>query len=854
MSAPLTATGDEAALAALLSGYRPSPGRYDELMAADGSVRPHWRRAIAHLAGLDEAGRRQAHDIAQRALSENGLSYIAKDAADGQERPWRLDLLPGLIDAEEWRRLEAGLVQRARLLNALTADLYGPQRLIKEGHLPAASVYANPHFIRPCHGVEVAGGTWLHLLAFDLVRGPDGRWLVASDRSEAPSGSGYALENRIVVSRALPELFGASNVERLATFFRAFSEHFLALSRQDEPLVVVLTAGAQRDSYFEHVYLAQYLGYSVVEGPDLTMRGERLYLKSVEGLKPVDLMVRQADSLQMDPLELSGFGTGVPGLMRAVRGGKVVLANAIGSGLAQSDALLAYLPKLSRVLLDEDLALDSVDTWWGGDAEGQAQVLANLDSLVVRDLTLSKALLDADAKGYLKTEAGSPEREALERQIRRRGYDFVGREVPAASTTPLWRDDGSITPVPMTFRVYLAATADGYLAMPGGLLRVGGETSAGLPIIQTGDISKDIWILGEEPVEQVSLLPNVRQVLALRRSGHELPSRSADNLYWFGRYLERLENTVRLLRSFVVRVGGVQRAGSDQVSLARVVDLLESLQHISADCAARFAASGPISFITEPKGYFADSDCPDNLAGLLASLKGLADSLRERLSRDTWDILQQLLATPLAQTHLPGYGQAWAARLLDQLVSQLSALNGMVMENMTRDYGWHFLNMGRRVERGWQTTRAIRAIAGTGAAEREGGLELLLELADSLMTYSWRYKTEPQLAPILDLLLMDASNPRSILFQVERIERHLSVLPDQTESWSRLEETDRLLIGLSASLKLSDLHRLTEGGPQDLDLLLAETTEDFVQLSDALTSRFFSHALETKVAGAGAPR
>ncbi len=854
MSAPLTATGDGAALAALLSGYRPSPGRYDELMSPDGSLRPHWQRAMHFLSGLGEAGRREALDTAQRALAENGLSYIAKDSADGQARPWQLDLLPGLIEAEEWRRLEAGLIQRARLLNAVTADLYGPQRLIGEGQLPAAAIYANPHFIRPCFGVEVPGDTWLHLLAFDLVREPDGRWLVASDRSEAPSGSGYALENRIVVSRALPELFAASNVERLATFFRAFSEHFLALSRHDEPLVVVLSAGAQRDSYFEHVYLAQYLGYSVVEGPDLTVRGDRLYLKSVEGLKPVDLMVRQADSLQMDPLELSGFGTGVPGLMRAVRSGRVALANAIGSGLAQSDALLAYLPKLSRALLGEDLALDSVPTWWCGTAEGRGEVLANLDTLVVRDITKSKALLDADAGGYLKTVADSQERRALEKEIARRGSDFVGRAAPAASTMPLWQADGSITPAAMTLRVYLAATADGYHAMPGGLLRVGSERDAELPLIQSGDISKDIWIAGEGPVEQVSLLPNVRQVLALRRSGHELPSRSADNLYWFGRYLERLESAVRLLRSFVVRVGGVQRAGSDQVSLARVVALLESLQHISADCAERFAAAGPTYFLSEPKSFFADSGCPDNLAGLLASLEGLGDSLRERLSRDTWDILQQLLGTPLAQTQLPGYGQAWAARLLDQLVSQLSALNGMVMENMTRDFGWHFLDMGRRVERGWQTTRAIRAIAGAGEAEREGGLELLLELADSLMTYSWRYKTEPQLAPILDLLLMDASNPRSILFQVERIERHLNDLPDRTEAWSRLEETDRLLIGLSASLKLSDIYHLTEGGPEELDLLLAETTQDFAELSDALTSRFFSHALETKVAGAGGPR
>ncbi|MEO1190710.1 MAG: circularly permuted type 2 ATP-grasp protein [Pseudomonadota bacterium] len=857
MSAPLVAAAQQGeALGNLLAHYQPQPGRYDELLAADGSIRPHWRPALERMASISEAERRHAFDIAQRTLAENGLSYVAKDSEDSQRRPWQLDLLPVLLDAEDWRQLETGLIQRANLLNAITADLYGPQQLVREGLIPAGLVHANRLFCRPCHGISVPNDTWLHLLAFDLVRGADGRWVVVSDRTEAPSGSGFALENRIIVSRALPHLFAASNAQRLAGFFRAFGENFLSLSNQDQPLVLVLTAGKQQDSYFEHVYLAQYLGYGVVEGADLTVRGDRLYLKTVEGLKPVDLLVRQADSLEMDPLELVGTDSGVPGLMRALRGGRVVLANAIGSGVAQSDALMPYLPALSRRLLGEELALESVETWWSGAPEGRAQLLANLDRLALRDLTMPKALLGQRFGSDGSVEPDSPARDALEAQMTLRGYDFVGRALPPASTTPLWTDDGALVPAPMTLRVYLAATADGYRVLPGGLARVtpparAAEAERGLLLDRAQTISKDTWVVSERPVERVSLLPGPRQVVALRRSGRELPSRAADDLYWLGRSLERLEGAVRLLRSFESRVVGAQRAGSDQVSLGRVVELLAALQHLSKDTAERFKASGASAFFFQPEDFFADEDCADNLASLLAGVERLGEGLRVRLSRDTWELLQELLSAPLSEALLPGYGQDRATRLLDELVAKLSALNGLVMENMTRDFGWRFLDMGRRLERGWRITRSIHAIAGKGEAEREGGLELLLEQADSLMTYSWRYKAEPQLAPILDLLLVDDSNPRALLFQVDRLTAHLKALPEPGESRARLSQTDRLLIGLSSSLQLADIHKLTEGGPQELDRLLDQSRAALEEVSDAITERFFSHALETRVSGAG---
>ncbi len=851
MSEPLTAAGAGSAHAQLLADYRPKPGHYDELLDDSGHLRPHWQSYIEGLSAVNVGEREQARRTAERTLQENGLSYVAGDADSGADRPWKMDLVPVLIAREEWRQVESALIQRADLLNAIVADLYGPRRLIAEGHLPAALVNANPYFCRPCYGVTPPGRRWLHMLAFDLVRGPDGRWLVTGDRSEAPSGSGYALENRIVVSRALPELFEHGNVERLASFFRAFSENFLSFSRHDEPLVAVLSAGQQRESYFEHAYLAQYLGYSVVEGADLTVRGDRLYLKSVEGLKPVDLMVRQVPSIGMDPLELSSFGAGVPGLMRAVRGGHLVLANAVGSGLVQSDALLGYLPRLAQVLLGEDLAMDSVPTWWCGTDAGRRRVLGDLDKLAVRDLTRSKAILVGDTDSYLLTEAGSAERSALEQEISLRSHDFVGRALTAASTTPQWTESGGIVPVPLTLRVYLAATAEGYRAMPGGLARIRPKGPVSLPTSHESDISKDVWVLSDRPVETMSLLPSARQVVALRRSGRELPSRTADNLYWFGRYLERLEGAVRLLRSFVLRIAGAQRAGSDLITPGRVMDLLEALQHVSPGSAARFHREGAPAFHADPARFFADPDCADDLVSLLLALRRISTALRERFSRDTWDNLQQLLDSPLAQVKLPGYGQAWVQRLLEQLVDSLSALNGMMMENMTRDFGWHFLDIGRRLERGWQTTRALRAVVCQGEAERDGGLELLLELADSLMTYSWRYKSEPQLAPLLDLVLVEESNPRSVLFQVQRVAEHLASLPKAARATERLSVGERQSIGLNASLRLADVYRLADSPTEGLDALLDDVEADLEAISDAVTEHFFSHALETRVSGAG---
>ncbi len=851
MSEPLIAMGDDAERTRLLAGYRPRPGHYDELVDARGQIRPHWRAYIDRLAASDRTEREQAYRSAERTLTENGLSYVAQDVAEETLRPWQLDLLPVLIAAEEWRALETALIQRAQLLNAVTEDLYGPQRLIAEGHLPAALVHSNPYFCRPCYGIAAPGGTWLHLLAFDLVRGHDGHWLVVGDRSEAPSGSGYALENRIAVSRALPKLFADMNVERLAGFFRGFSENFLSLSRHEEPLVVVLSTATQRESYFEHAYLAQYLGYNVVEGSDLTIRGDRLYLKSVEGLKPVDLMVRQAESSAMDPLELSTFGFGVPGLLRAVRGGHVALANAIGSGLVQSEALLSYMPKLAEVLLGESLALESVPTWWCGSEAGRRSVLENLDGLAVRDLTKSRAILGGVDDAYAMTEAGTKERAALERAIAIRPHDFVGRALPAASTAPRWTEAGGLEAVPMTLRVYLAATAGGYRAMPGGLARVRPEGAASLPISHESDITKDAWVLSEGPVEAVSMLPTVREVVALRRSGRELPSRTADNLFWFGRYLERLEGAVRLLRSFVLRIAGAQRAGSDLVTPGRVMELLEALQHVSPEGAERFRLGGASVFLRDPALFFADPDCPDDLVSLLGDLSRLSTALRERFSRDTWDHLQKLLGTPLAQVKLPGYGQAWLQRLLQELVDHLSALNGMMMENMTRDFGWHFLDIGRRLERGWQTTRALSAVAGEGEAEREGGLELLLELADSLMTYSWRYKSEAQLAPLLDLLLLEENNPRSVIYQVSWVADHLRALPQSSRASERLSVGEQQTIRLSARLRLADVFLLAKEPETALAELLAETTMGLEAISDELTETYFNHALETRVSGVG---
>jgi uncharacterized circularly permuted ATP-grasp superfamily protein/uncharacterized alpha-E superfamily protein len=846
--------GGTSALAQTLAGYRVEPGLYDELLTPAAAVRPRWQAILDGFLALGPEDRADAVRASERMLHDNDVLHIARDDPEQTTRPWRLDLFPFVLQQEEWQALEAGLIQRARVLNAALTDLYGEQRLLKEGILPPALVFGSPQFLPPCHGVPVPDGMHLNFIAFDLQRAPDGRWWVLSDRTEAPAGSGYALENRIVAARCLPELFNAANVLRLASFFQAFSDSLLAQARRDEPLAVVLSSGAAKETYYEHAYLARYLGYTLVEGSDLTVRDGRLYLKTVEGLKPVDIVLRRIASDLSDPLELrTDSSLGVPGLVQAARAGNVVIANALGSGLVQNEAMLSFLPGISRFLLDEELALPSIATWWCGQLAERVYVRENLHRLIVRKIFSRQTILAPGRDSQIGARLSPEKREALARQIAQRGWEYIGQEMVALSTTPVWQHEQGFRPAPMTLRVYVAATRDGYRVLPGGLARVAPGANPRTARLEGGEWSKDTWITATGAVDTFSLLNQPHHRLHLRRGLRDVPSRAADNLFWLGRYTERAEGAARLLRSLVLRLSGEIGVSNDPQTLQRLVSLLLIQRHLTPRRARRASVGGMRAVEEELRAILFDPESADGLAHVLANVRRTAELVRERLSHDTWRILRQL--TGIARDPRLRAGQEYddALGLLDTAIHHLAAFNGMVLENMTRGLGWRLLDAGRRLERVRHATRLVRHLATRDDPEGNGALDLLLELADSTMTYRTRYKARPTLPAALDLVLADDTNPRSVLFQLLAVEEHAGALP-KPDDFAGLSPIERLVTGLRTDVQLADMVRLSVASGDrvtrvHLDRLARQIERGSETLSDLIAHTYFSHSTPRQVGG-----
>jgi uncharacterized alpha-E superfamily protein len=548
---------------------------------------------------------------------------------------------------------------------------------------------------------------------------------------------------------------------------------------------------------------------------------------------------------------------GVPGLLRAVRAGKVTIGNALGSGLVESDALLSFLPALSRFFFDEELAIPSVATWWCGQPREREHVLNHLDELVVHRISAARHLFASGQGGLFGAQTGPAERVRLIREIERAGYDFVGQEVAALSTAPVWSESSTLQAAPISLRVYVAATANGYQVMPGGLTRIAVGSDPRAPWLEAGEISKDTWVLSDQPVEQFSLLAQRQASQRLHRGGRDLPSRSADSVFWLGRYTERAEVAVRLFRSLVTRLGGEMGSTRSIVSPERVVSTLIVQKHLSARRGRRAMQEGREAVEQELWTILFDADCKDGLATMLGSVRRNAEAVRERLSFDTFRILRDLTEIGGQSELTPGRETDDALRLLNRLIQYLAAFNGMVMENMTRGYGWRFLDMGRRLERTREMIQLSQQLAVRGNPQDDGALELLLELADSTMTYRGRYQAAPQLPAVLDLLLCDDSNPRSAMFQIARLADHIAALPGADDE-AIMTPDQRIVTRLASELRLADPLELGANVSRfdariELDRLARRIDRDVHRLSDHIAERFFSHSSPKRVAGARRP-
>jgi uncharacterized circularly permuted ATP-grasp superfamily protein/uncharacterized alpha-E superfamily protein len=843
--------------------YAIRPGAFDEMLGDDGVVRRAWQPFVRFLDSLGPVELRRRWDQAQQLIHENGVSFNVYGDALGMERPWRLSPIPVVIGPDEFATLSIGLGQRALLLDRLLADLYGPRRALTKGWLPREIVLGHPGFLRPCAGTQPPLGRWLHLYAADLVRPPTGHWRVLADRTQAPSGAGYALENRIIVSRVLPEPFRDCNVQRLALFFRAMRETLtsLALHNRDNPRIVLLSPGPYNATYFEQAFLAQYLGYQLCDGADLTVRNGRVYLKTLGGLHGVDVILRRLNDDFCDPLELRADSTlGIPGLVESVRAGNVAVANALGSGLLQTSALGPFLPRLSRELLGEELKLPSVETWWCGDRASLSYVLNHLDQMVFRPTAPG---------GFTQPVFGerltAAERDDLRTRILARPASFIAQERVQLSTTPLLEGE-ELHPRQLLLRSFLVAHGDGYAVMPGGLSLVAGRPDELEISVQRGAGSKDTWVVNDGPVSTFSLLPPASQPVQLSRGGGDLPSRVADNLFWLGRYSERADTIARLGRTLSLRL-------PDQTDPQIVADgelgaLLRALGSVTLAPTATALPAGPAAESSSdarlPERLLLDalfgSDRPGTLRRTVGETHRLAGVIRDRISMDTWRIVTALDQQMREADR--GTGRRLLAGVparLDRLVMTLAALSGLAMDGMSRGEGWRFLDMGRRLERATNVVTLLReTLTAPTLPEREGPLlEAVLEVADSGITYRRRYLASLQPAPVVDLLLMDETNPRSVAFQLAALGDHLSHLPREPGRAGRSVE-DRLVLASLSRLRLADVESIcaaeADGRRPGLEALLVDLRRELPALSEALSGSYLNHAtISRQLSDSGQP-
>ncbi len=825
-------------MSAMTDLFRPLPGAYPEMQAADGSIRNHWQPMLRQLENYGAADIDERWKRAQRMIRENGVTYNVYEDEKGSSHPWMLDPVPLMLDPGEWDELSAGLVQRTQVLNLALADLYSEQNLLKTNVLPSELLYANPGFLRPCCQIRPPGGHYLTLHAVDLARTPSGKWNVVKDLTQTPPGAGYALENRLMMSRTFPTMYRECHVERLAPFFITLRNTLENLaSGKANPHIVVLTPGSHSSSYFEQAYIARYLGYPLVVGNDLTVRGNEVFLKTLSGLRKVDVILRrQADSL-CDPLELAGDSLlGIPGLLQAAVDGKVAIANALGSGLAETPALLPFFPSLCRNLTGEEPRLNTLPTLWCGQEKECQQVLGQLDRWVIK-----RAFTHNRETPVFVRSLAPADRAALAERIKAEPDQFIAQESVALSSSPCWQNT-QLVPRNTMLRVFIVAAGTGWKVMAGGLVRTSPQADSPMVSMESGGGSKDAWLPARGAVEQVSLLPPDESAIKPLRSDANLSSRVADNLFWLGRYVQRADMNARLLRTILRRLTeeGQPYAAPELAELIRTLLLITD-----SPAAPHQPVTDPIRQSSDTRtlifSMIFDRTRPGNLHNALISACKIGSTVRERISIDTWRILDRMngeLNSAPSGGDLPE-----ALDMLDRLLMPLAAFSGLSSESMTHGYGWRFMDMGFRIERAVMSALILQEMLTKTPQLDTPVLDAILEVAHSSMTYRSRYQSHVAPLPLLDLLLCDDSNPRSIAYQLEMISQHACALSALTGREELPEQT--LATELVQRIKHCDLKSLVQtngkGLRVQLNRLLAEVIERVQEISNLITHRYLAH-------------
>jgi uncharacterized circularly permuted ATP-grasp superfamily protein/uncharacterized alpha-E superfamily protein len=822
---------------------------YDEMVSGSGAIRPAWHPLVGAMHGMAKGAFAERVERVERQHEDIAVAYSIQNEPQAMASRRPFDLLPMLLEHEAWSRIEAGLSQRARLYDRLIGDIYGPRRLVAEGILPPALVYGNPRFLRPCSFAPPTGAPHVSIYAADLIRGPDGSWRVLADRLQAPAGIGVALQNRIILARTVPELFRAHQVQRIEPFFDLWRDALTAAapSRNGAPRVVVLTPGPFNAAYFEHVYLARQLGATLVEGADLTMRDQRVYVKTLGHLQPVDVILRFVEDDYCDPLELRGTSVlGVAGLLQAVRAGTVVVVNALGTGVAETPALRPFLPQLAQTLLGEILTLPSVETAWLG-APG---ALDTIDNRLSDDGSGGAVIKPAfatrrDEQAFVE-EFERRGRRALLEEVRRQPALFIAETPPHPSVIPVWTPDG-LVPRPMTLRIFLVQHEGRYHAMPGGLTLVPHQSAGAVTTLHQPPMSKDTWVLTGEDQPPAIVVRSPPPPLSIQRPGDELRSRTADDLFWLGRYSERLDNAARIMRSAAVRLAVDHVGPGHQHEWQYLVRLLIDARLIEPSAAELLPDGAGLLLAVSAIGPRANA-----LPEVFRAVHRIAQTLRDRLSNDMWKVVIGLLRDARERLEVQPQELDRFIAALDNVIGVVAAFGGMTAENMTRGNGWRFLDVGRRLERAHYGASALFEMLADDRHDKEGPLALALELFDSSITYRSRYLSAVQSGPVFDLVLADETNPRGVAFQLNMIVEHLQAL---ATAFGRPSNRPELALAeqIQSSLRQAATDRLSGAGDrravERLAELLGTTRQQLLSLSEVITRTYFSHVRVPRAVG-----
>jgi len=839
--------------ASLDLAYKALPGVFDEMAGPGGAIGPAWRVCA------DWFG--QSSPEAQLADAQKVERLVFENFFDPQRgrQAWRLDLVPLILDQKTWSHIERAAVQRARLYNQILADIYGPQNVFAEGLLPAALVQSDESFLRPVHGILPTRGH-LTFLALDFARDPLGNWRIIDTHTETPAGHGFALANRMVVSEVSGNLFRRSNALRIAPFYQSLIDDLLSRPGVDDPMLAVLAPSPDQSSFVGHSFMARYMRQKRIEGSDLRVVGNRVYLKTVDGLQKIDLLVRAIEGHKADPLELAGVGFDGPvGLVEACRQNPDLMVNALGTAVVENRGLSGYLASLSNKFLGEDLIIPDTPRLWLGDPQARSEVLANLDQYIIHNAQEGTGSPGEAAPGRSVRTMSETERAGLEADIRFNGPRLVAERPIGFATAPAWTPAG-LRPEHYALRIYVSLIGDSFAVMPGGLA-LSVDDGSTVALTSTQARSRDVWVIAEERVPpNISLKRLASREMTVQRKSQALQSRAADNLYWLGRYGERADGTLRVMRQ------ALQRSAADLLAISSSQRPIKTLRAILDKEGGAAKAGAVVDGEPEMLWEILNELCtdPDKFQALpktFENIRNIAVRCRDRLSEDSWRILTGLSAEPIARELPPtslgkeALPAALAAQSLDiieaaeGLLDRLAAFAGMSHENMTRNRGWVFMDLGRRIERALQMSTLLLTLfeASEGDDLDSDDMVFALQTADSFITFRSRYRFAPQLHLVLDLLVIDEMNPRSLAYQLATISDHIGELPKSSDDAVRAPD-QRLALELLTKVRLADVMELSQVGPDGqrvaLQKLFSEVIRELPQLSELVSRHYFSLADE----------